>query len=168
MEFLDVYIYHLCLAALIILVYWAAFSDFAYFTIPNRLSIAVAGLYPSYVLSAPITTDWQGGLLCAAILFGVGFLMFIFRLAGGGDVKLLSAVGLWAGPELVGPFLIVTAMAGGMISLAAIVRIQWTQPRPAAGTPFTAWLSPILEERIPYGAAIAVGALYVAASLLRI
>lgn len=167
MDFLNVYIYHICLAALIVLVYWAAFSDFAYFVIPNRLSASIAGLYPSYVLAAPVAVDWQSGLFCAAILFGLGFLLFIFRLAGGGDVKLLCAIGLWAGPSLVVPFLIATAMAGGMISLAAIVRIQWTRPRPEAGTAFGAWLSPILEERIPYGAAIAVGALYVVAALLR-
>ena len=168
METLNAYLFHFCLAALIGLVYWAAFSDFAYYLIPNRVSIAIAGLYPSYVISAPVPVDWQGGIVCAAILFGIGFLMFTFGFAGGGDVKLLTAVALWAGPGLVGPMLIVTAMAGGMISLAAIVRIQWSRPRAEAGTPFGAWLAPILEERIPYGAAIAVGALYVAASLSRL
>lgn len=168
MELLDAYIFHLCLACLIGLVYWAAFSDFAFMIIPNRISLAIVGLYPSFVFSAPYQVDWVSGIATAAILFGAGFLLFTFRLAGGGDVKMLAAIGLWTGPALVMHFLIVTAMAGGIISLAALVRIQVTRPRPAAGTPIGAWLSPILEERIPYGAAIAVGALYVISSLLKV
>ena len=101
-------------------------------------------------------------------LFGVGFVLFVFRFAGGGDVKLLAAVGMWAGSTLVFPYLVATAIAGGVISLAAIVRIQVIRPRVEGPMPIGAWLSPILQERIPYGAAIAVGALYVVSSLLKV
>jgi prepilin peptidase CpaA len=54
-----------------------------------------------------------GGLLC-------GVIFLLFHLAGGmggGDVKLITAVGCNAGLSLVGPLLILTSLAGGVMAV---------------------------------------------------
>ena len=53
-----------------------------------------------------------GGLLC-------GMIFFTFYLAGGmggGDVKLITAAGCSAGLAMVGPLLILTSLAGGVMA----------------------------------------------------
>ena len=54
-----------------------------------------------------------GGLLC-------GLIFLVFHLAGGmggGDVKLITAAGCIAGLSLVGPLLILTSLAGGVMAI---------------------------------------------------
>ena len=54
-----------------------------------------------------------GGLLC-------GLIFLLFYLAGGmggGDVKLITAAGCSAGLALVGPLLILTSLAGGVMAV---------------------------------------------------
>lgn len=61
----------------------------------------------------------QLGAAAAAGLF-CGFLFTLFYLAGGmggGDVKLITAVGCSTGLSLVGPLLILTSLAGGLMAV---------------------------------------------------
>ncbi len=154
---------HLAVACLIGLLCWAAFSDFLKFIIPNQVCVAVAALYPLYVWAAVPDVDWAGGIACGTIVFALGFVFFALRLTGGGDVKLLSAVSIWAGPTLVLPFLAVTAFAGGVVSLATLIRVRL---RPAGRIGFSMRETPAMRERVPYGVAIAVGGVYVAVQLM--
>ncbi len=157
---------HLAVACLIGLLCWAAFSDFLKFIIPNQVCVAVAALYPLYVLAAVSDVDWAGGIACGTIVFALGFVFFALRLTGGGDVKLLSAVSIWAGPTLVLPFLAVTAFAGGVVSLATLIRVLPGRLRPAGRIGFSMRETPAMRERVPYGVAIAVGGVYVAVQLM--
>jgi len=75
----------------------SAAEDARRLIIPNRYCLAIALLYPAYVLSAPAPVDWPGAAAVAAGALAVGFVIFSFRAAGGGDVKLFAAVALWAG-----------------------------------------------------------------------
>lgn len=63
---------------------------------------------------------WQQlGTAAAAGLF-CGFLFGLFYLAGGmggGDVKLITAVGCFTGLSHVGPLLILTSLAGGVMAV---------------------------------------------------
>ena len=156
---------HLAVACLIGLLCWAAFSDFLKFVIPNQVCVAIAALYPLYVLAMP-DVDWAGGIACGVIVFALGFVFFALRLTGGGDVKMLSAVSIWAGPPLILPFLIVTAFAGGVLSLAALIRLLPGRLRPAGRAGFSMRETPVMRERVPYGVAIAVGGIYIAVQLL--
>ena len=156
---------HLAVACLIGLLCWAAFSDFLKFVIPNQVCVAIAALYPLYALAMP-DVDWAGGIACGVIVFALGFVFFALRLTGGGDVKMLSAVSIWAGPPLILPFLIVTAFAGGVLSLAALVRLLPGRLRPAGRAGFSMRETPVMRERVPYGVAIAVGGIYIAVQLL--
>jgi prepilin peptidase CpaA len=90
-------------------------------------------------------------------LFAVGVAAFAIGILGGGDVKLLAAVGLFAGPAGILDLLLVTALAGGLLGIASL-----------AGAP----IGPVstegeaaLRRRLPYGPAIAVGGLWVASRL---
>jgi len=154
-----------CFAAL---VFSAAVKDILTFTIPNRLSLAVALLYPVHVLSAPYAVDWLPAVGIAAGALAVGFVLFSLRYCGAGDAKLFAAVALWGGPQLIIQILAYTTLVGGVIAL-----FIWMQHRFArAAAPTLVFQAPadpsIGQQQMPYGAAIAVAALYVAFTLLRI
>ena len=57
-------------------------------------------------------------------------LAFRFRLLGGGDAKLLAAGTLWLGAAALGPYLLVTVLAGGLMAVA-FVTWHW-RSRPSA------------------------------------
>lgn len=158
---------HIALTGLAGLLAWAAFEDVRSYKIPNRISLAILCLYPAHVLAAPAGVDWMGALAVAGVVFVVGFLMFSMHLAGAGDIKLLTVIALWSGPVLIGPFLIVTALAGGALSVGMLIR-NWLAARSAAqsaGNTDKVPLSSSLKSFVPYGAAITVGGLYVAVRL---
>ena len=61
-------------------------------------------------------------LACAAVVFGAGTAAFAAGALGGGDVKLLAAASLFAGPGLISDFLLVTALAGGVLGAGRVRR----------------------------------------------
>lgn len=146
------------------LLLWAAVSDLIHFRIANRISLAIVGLYPAYVAASwfgGLPIDWTGGLLAGAGLFIVGFALFNFGLVGGGDVKLLSATGLWAGLSGLIPFLLVVGAAGGLLSFCLITAKAASYARLPASRPIgtPVWRA-VLQQPAPYGVAIAVGGLF--------
>jgi len=154
----------------------SAAEDARRLIIPNRYCLAIALLYPAYVLSAPAPVDWPGAAAVAAGALAVGFVIFSFRAAGGGDVKLFAAVALWAGPSLFPNFLLVTSLIGAGIALVVLARrrlagVFAALPRLSAGLPPSAAAVAARVEaqagtpQIPYGVAIAAGGLHLAATL---
>ena len=93
----------------------AALSDFRSYVIPNRLCVAILVLYPAHVLASSAPVDWVSGLTAGGIVFGVGLVMFAFRLAGGGDVKLMAAAGVWAGLEMLPMMLLLVVDRGRLL-----------------------------------------------------
>ncbi len=149
-------------AGLIALLIWAACSDVRSLTIPNRVSLSIALLYPVYVLTVGEPVDWAGGLMVAAACLVFGFLLFAFRAVGGGDAKLLAAIALWAGPELILAFSFITALAGGAMVLGLWLHHRFTRTA-SVGTMFSVPVAEDFGKRaMPYGVAIAVGGFYVA------
>jgi prepilin peptidase CpaA len=146
------------------LLIWAAASDLMDFRIPNRASLAIAALYPIYLLSLWLggaSADWAGGLLAGTAIFIAGFALFNLGLVGGGDVKLLAATALWAGLGALAPLLLIVGVAGGLLSLGlvaakAVTLIRQAAPRPE-GLPV--WRV-VLQQPAPYGVAITVGGLF--------
>lgn len=160
------------LLAFCVLVGLAAYSDFRRFIIPNRLSLAVFALYPGYILTSP-GVDWRAGLIVGLVVFGVGFGLFALHIIGGGDVKLLAATSVWAGTELLIPMLFIIAVVGGLYSIFSAVsagclgRIwRGLKARATAGVKVAADGDAAPKEAlaVPYGVAIFVGALFVAAT----
>lgn len=155
-----------CLALMAALLVGAGAQDLRSMQIANGFSLAIAGLF--VVWSA---TGLAGGQMsfvdvalalgCSVAVFGVGAAAFAIGALGGGDVKLLAAVSLFAGPPLLYGFLIITAIAGGLLGLALLVGAPIGRPAMAGAGPLRARL----RSGLPYGPAIAAGGLWVAASL---
>lgn len=152
----------------VLLVFKVAISDILTYTVPNRWCLAIALLFPVHVLSVPTPVDWPVALVIGAGSLAVGFLFFTLGGWGGGDAKFFAAVALWAGPAQFIPFALYTTLAGGVMAI-----FIWLQHRlarvPAPTMMLQADIDPdIGKQPMPYGAAIAVGALYVAFTLLKV
>lgn len=147
------------------LLVWAAWSDLRDYIIPNRICLAVAALYPTHVLATGAYGAVPGALAAAAATFAAGFALFAFRVAGGGDVKLMTSVALWAGPSMIADFLLMTGLAGGLLAAWLATR-AWRQHAEANpdGTLGIRLLA-VRHTKVPYGAAIALGGLYIAAGV---
>lgn len=139
------------------LVALAAFTDLTSLTIPNRICAAIAALYPVYVVAAQ-QPDWLAALAIAVAVFAVGAALFATGLMGGGDVKLMTAIALWAGPQLAFEFMLVTAVAGGAIAIlmSTSLRFVFAQAFQTVGARDAE--ATVLGRSIPYGVAIAIGA----------
>lgn len=158
MDILLDFFHRLAPWAFIVLLVCAGWSDARSYLIPDRISILIGLLYPAYALGAPETSDFAGAIIVAAIVLLVATGLFATDLMGGGDVKLMSAAALWAGTDLILPFLLTTALAGGLLSTFVLLRLRLTV---ASGRPSAA-----LQRRVPYGVAIAAGGIYVATRLI--
>ena len=99
----------------------AAVTDARHRRISNRLSaclalVGIARIATDIALGAsPVTAACD--FAAAALVFGLGAVAFRYRVLGGGDVKLLAAGALWLGCTEIGPFLLATAIAGGLLAL---------------------------------------------------
>lgn len=134
--------------------------DAVSFTIPNWISVALAAAY----LPAALVLGASAGQIGFALLIGLGVLiagmaMFAVGWIGGGDAKLFAAAGLWMGLGALLPYLLVTALAGGALAVLLLgLRSVWLRPLAARGP---GWISRLATpgENVPYGIAIAFGAL---------
>lgn len=145
---------------------WAAVKDFRSYLIPNSISLAILAIYPVHVLASTGPVDWTGALAVAALVLAVGFVLFAFRIAGGGDVKLLTAASLWAGPAQLLPFLFVTAIAGGLLALGTYGYLRYLRPLPAPAVAPDEATALKLRATVPYGIAIAAGGLWLSVRML--
>jgi len=111
-------------AIVVILLLIASACDLRAREVPDwvPVAIAVTGLVASLAGWLGVSPVWMitGGL--AGVL--VGWLMFHFAHFGGGDAKLIGAIGCVVGPVGLLIVLLVMAIAGGMLSLVAIIRGQ--------------------------------------------
>jgi prepilin peptidase CpaA len=146
----------------------AAVSDIRRYLIPNRYPVAIALAYLVHATGYPLD-EGLWGLAAGVAAFVSCALLFAAGIFGGGDAKLLSATMLWAGPSLAAAFLLYTVLAGGALALAWLTPFRRLMPAapqapPSAepGAPASGMRSR-LHQPTPYGAAIAVGGLYVAA-----
>ena len=142
----------------------AAVEDFRRLLIPNALTLALCVLWPLHLATAPTITPAMAlaAAGCAVAVFLAGALLFSRGLIGGGDVKLLTAATLWAGPEATLPLLIFTGLLGGLLSLLLLTPLGRliTPMRPPSSIGGTAVTKPS-RVAVPYGVAIAAAALIV-------
>lgn len=133
----------------------AAAEDAVRLRISNMtvLLVIVAAVIAAIVVG-PALALWQNLAVFAALLM-VGTPMFAAGKLGGGDVKLLAAVGLWFDLKGAVWMLLDVVLAGGVLAILIIAlrSLGWSEKirrrvvllRPGGG--------------IPYGVAIAAGAL---------
>lgn len=150
---LELSVFHIAiLVGAGILLVIAAISDAHRYRIPNSICLALLLLFPLFVLTSPGAVEWEQNLMVFALVLISGFVMFISNIAGAGDIKLLAAAGLWAGPHLVAVFLVTTAIAGGLL---ALLMALLTHIRNMSGKQAIA----LARVPIPYGIAISLGGL---------
>lgn len=158
-----------CLIAFAQLLLMAAWQDLRTMHIADAFSLGIVCAFALWALGG-----WAQGTFslfslglaaaCAVGVFAVGALAFALGGMGGGDVKLLAASSLFAGPALMFDFAIVTALAGGLLGIAILVGAPIGPAVPAAPAG-DATVRGRLRSGLPYGPAIAAGGLWVAASL---
>ena len=140
---------------LAILLIAAAAEDAVRLRISNvTVGLVLISAIVAAIMTGPELRLWQNLVVFLALL-AVGTPMFAAGKLGGGDVKLLASAGLWF--DFAGALwlLIAVALAGGVLALLVLVirSFNWSEEirrrvvllRPGGG--------------IPYGVAIAAGAL---------
>ena len=154
-------------------------SDLRTARIPNWLTYS--GLASALLLRAALL-GWAGlksGVEATLIAGALFFFLFVIGAMGGGDLKLMAAVGAWAGSEHVIPVLVATGLAGGLLAVVymicggAVRRSLWNVPelirfRLISGFQPHPFLS-VREAgtlRVPFGIAIAMGTLFCAGNAI--
>jgi prepilin peptidase CpaA len=134
---------------------WAAISDVRERKIPNLAVIAVLGLFVVWIVA-------RGGygLVSAGGAFGIALggtvALYLLRIIGAGDSKLFVACAPFMGLGYLPAFALATALTGGVIALISL-----------ASRPQRALVMLTLRGKgdygrgVPYGVAIAVGAVLV-------
>jgi prepilin peptidase CpaA len=152
------------------LVITAALRDVVSYTIPNWISVALAAAFPVAALAQGLPLPTLGlDLAIGVAALAVGMVMFALRWIGGGDAKLFAAAALWLGWPAIMSYLAFTAIAGGALAVGLLgLRSPMLRSYVLSGP---AWFSRLAEpgENVPYGVAIAIGALaaFPASALMR-
>lgn len=148
---------------------YSAASDVATRRIPNAASMIIIASFLVAGVASPDRVDILGGLWVAAAIFAVGFLGFVFGKVGGGDVKLMAAMGLWAGPSAAIDYLVMTGLAGGALALMYLLpeiahAMTWLRAhaeRLAPALQSAGGPGDVKTVGLPYGVAIAAGGVFV-------
>ncbi len=141
----------------------AIITDIKSFRIPNWLNLILLILYPIALIVFDTAMQWQYGLLGFTAIFAVGYVLFIFNIAGGGDVKLLAVLGLWIGwGQSLVTFILFMAIAGGLFTLL-LISLRKSAPYIAGKLKgMDATIPRVLSygEPVPYAVAIGVVFIY--------
>lgn len=140
---------------------FAGALDLLTMTIPNRISaaLAVAFAVAAYQAGLPLETV-AAHVGAAALVLCVGIVFFACGWLGGGDAKLMTVAALWIGyGEILVAFIAVVAVFGGALALAILAYRKF----PVAALPGPEWALNLHRSGsgIPYGLAIAAGALWI-------
>jgi prepilin peptidase CpaA len=130
---------------------YATWTDIRARIIPNPLNAGIALAAPLWWWACGIA-PWPGIAIQLAVA-GVALLIFATAFAigamGGGDVKLIAALGLWLAPLDFMRMIVWMSIGGGLLTVAMLVRHKWRRIE----TPL----------EIPYGVAIAIATMPVLA-----
>jgi prepilin peptidase CpaA len=136
------------LAVLVVALLAAAIEDAARLRISNLTCLVVlAAAIAAAVAAGPSSSIWQNVAVFAMIL-ALGTGAFAAGMLGGGDVKLLAAVGLWVDLRTAVWLVGLVFISGGLVALAYLMSRPFRRSRSK-------------DRRVPYGIAIAVGAIAV-------
>jgi prepilin peptidase CpaA len=154
--------------AFLTLVVLAGVSDIRTRRIPNALTVTGLGIALA-LRGATGVEPLAMGLVGALVAFVPAVPLVLLGGLGGGDAKLLAAVGAFVGPAGLPMTLLVTALMGGAIGAITVVRRgafgpTVTRCRAILARPFGMSDAPLPRLGapgaigIPYGVAIGVGA----------
>lgn len=140
--------------AVIAILIWAAATDLKDRRIPNIQPLTILGLFGMLAVTRLIAGDGLAAaaawpLVAGLLVFMFATILFALGLMGGGDVKLMTAVALFAGPTLGTSFVLYVALTGGIVALATLIH-SWLISRDPSEPP-----------QVPYGVAIMASGIWV-------
>jgi prepilin peptidase CpaA len=107
---------------LLVLLIWASLTDLRERRIPNWLTVSLALIGLAQSASGWHQIGPGQAILGLLVGFGITFILFAIGALGGGDVKLMGAVGAWVGPA---GALAVFCLAAIIGMLIVIVQAIW-------------------------------------------
>ena len=140
---------------------FAAASDLFTMTISNRVSLVLmAGFLVLALLGGMAPYEILSHVGAGAAVLAVAFGCFAMGWVGGGDAKVAAAAALWFGFAHLMNYLVYASLFGGALTLLLLQFRQWPLPYSLAGQ---TWLIRLhaKESGIPYGIALAIGALMI-------
>jgi prepilin peptidase CpaA len=149
-------------------------SDLRTRRIPNELVLAILITGWLFALVAP--DPWRALLMSLAgmtIGFAIWIVFYLLGVIGAGDVKFFAAAGAWLGPGATWRAALIAAVAGGILAVVFLVMEKRLGEvlRRAAVAASSGSLATIPEQTVvpgegrkplPYGLALAIGALVAA------
>ncbi len=136
----------------IILLVMAAYMDLKIRRIPNIYPSLLFGAFIGYALLNYLSGAmnlgdilWAFGL--GGCVFAVLALMFAFNLMGGGDVKLITSLSLFAGKAYLTPLLVLIAFTGGLVAIGLLISRRFIEDKSKA-------------SKVPYGVAISISGVW--------
>jgi prepilin peptidase CpaA len=143
--------------------------DFSTRRVPNALTLSVAAV--GILAAASGVVKLPPGMALVGFLTGFVVMLpgHVFGRTGGGDVKLMAALGTWLGPSMIFKAFLYSAIAGGLLALFVAVRrgrmretlrgtVQLVAARSAAKEQVEAVDR---DNRFPFAPAIAAGSVLV-------
>lgn len=142
--------------------------------IPNELVAAILGTGWLFALYSPDAIRALGlSLAGTAIGFAIWIGFYILGAIGAGDVKFFAAAGAWLGPGATWRAALIAALAGGIIAVTYLLiekrlgvvlrRIALAaSTRSLVGAPRQIVAGGAKHRPLPYGVALAIGALVAA------
>jgi prepilin peptidase CpaA len=160
------------LAGAVFVALLGAVTDVRSARIPNWLTYCA--LLAALILRSALLglSGLKSGALGMLVAGGLFLLLFVLGAMGGGDMKLMAAVGTWVGSTQVMTLILAAALAGGILAIGRML-FGKTVGQTLRNTMhlvyyrLTSGLQPHPElnvrssdsQRVPFGVAIAVGAL---------
>jgi prepilin peptidase CpaA len=140
---------------------FAASSDLFTMTISNRVSLLlIAGFFVLAALSGMDFHAMLSHVSAGLAVLAAAFTCFAMGWVGGGDAKVAAGVALWFGFGHLLDYLLYASLFGGALTLLLLQFRQWPLPHALGGQ---AWLLRLHDKEtgIPYGIALAIGALLI-------
>lgn len=143
--------------------------------IPNELVLAI--LVTGWLFALAVSQDAMRALVMSlagtAVGFGIWILFYVVGVIGAGDVKFFAAAGAWLGPGATWRAALVAAVAGGVLAIVVLImekrlgavlrRITLAaSSRTLVAVPEQTIAPGESHRPLPYGVALAIGALAVA------
>jgi prepilin peptidase CpaA len=160
--------------AFALLVLYGALSDLSSFRIPNVVPYVLVLLYALFTLLVWWNTPYLPSMsfVVPRWVFDVAIGLFTFVITtvfwkmgklGGGDVKYLSAVAVWAGVKAALPFIVLTSVFAILFYLSVKLIRGWNFIVQATGLPqfVKQLLDRVGNKEIPYGFPAGIAAMAV-------
>lgn len=116
MDIVEIFLVPACL--------YAAFYDFLFYKIPNKLVLMIIGVFLLKSLVLILLGSGFEILVAPSIAFTatllLGFVLFAFGALGAGDAKLLAACALWMADVNPYQFIMLVTVSGGILAVTYV------------------------------------------------